>query len=191
VAGTFSSAPYAGLFFYDQVTTDAEIYSTDGNGQITSRNSRACRHGGQAGPTWCSESSATRHSLPCSFIYDRPKGVAAIYEVDGNAHLNLLRQYSGWPSSWDEVTTVRVPVSKYTGIVLYDRAAGRGEILQCTGSGERDTKRLAIAARHRRIVHSDGKRLVDMRQSTRAGRPVRVLDPFSQLAEKEGRKSAP
>jgi hypothetical protein len=69
------------------------------------------------------------------FFYDRPKGVAAIYEVDANAHLNLLRQYSGWPSSWDEVTTVRVPVSKYTGIVLYDRAAGRGEILQCTGNG--------------------------------------------------------
>jgi hypothetical protein len=35
------------------------------------RNSRACRHGGQAGPTWCSESSAARNSLPCSFTIGR------------------------------------------------------------------------------------------------------------------------
>jgi hypothetical protein len=69
------------------------------------------------------------------FFYDRPAGVAVVYEVDGNANLKLLRQYSGWRNSWNQVTTVRVSGSAYTGIVLYHRAGGRGEIHQCTGHG--------------------------------------------------------
>jgi hypothetical protein len=132
VAGNFSSAPHAGLFFYDQATGDAAIYSTDGNGQITQP---ASLPSWRAGWTHVVVGKFSDSPFTALFFYDQPAGVAAIYEVDGNANLKLLRQYSSWRSSWDQVTTVRVRGSAYTGIVLYDRAAGRGEIHQCTGHG--------------------------------------------------------
>jgi len=46
-----------------------------------------------------------------------------------------LREYDGWRPSWTHITTTRLPDSDYSGLVLYDQAAGRGEILRCTGAG--------------------------------------------------------
>ena len=133
VAGRFSSGVHDGLFFYDQATGDAELYSTDGHGGITQLASLPSWR-----PGWTHVVAGAFSDSPFTglFCYDRAAGAAAIYAFEANATLTLMRQYSGWRPSWDQITTVRVRGSAYTGIVLYDRAAGRGEIHQCTGGGQ-------------------------------------------------------
>ena len=134
VAGKFTTSPYDALLFYEQSTGYGEFYGTDGNGGIQFLQ-------GHSG--W---RSSWTHIVPGVFhnpgrtgllFYDQEAGFAAIYDTDGNGDLVYPpREYSGWRSSWTHITTVRIPQSDYSAVVLYDQAAGRGEIHRCNGSGE-------------------------------------------------------
>ena len=48
----------------------------------------------------------------------------------------LTSRSIGLAHVWTHITTVAIPGSLYSGVVLYDQAAGHGEIHRCNGSGE-------------------------------------------------------
>ncbi len=141
VSGKFSASPYSGLLFYDQNSGYAEFYETDGQGGITFLRS----HSGWR-QSWT-------HIVPGAFFgpdrtgllfYDQQAGYAAIYDTKEGDLINIS-EHSGWRPSWTHITTVRLPGSggfndagergHDTALVLYDQAAGHGEIHSCDASG--------------------------------------------------------
>jgi hypothetical protein len=142
VAGKFSKSPYSGLLFYEQSTGYVEFYETDGQGGMNFLRSHS---------DW---PKSWTHIISGAFFgpdrtgllfYDQQAGYAVICDTaDGN--LVNVREHSGWRPSWTHITTVRLPgaycynsapqTGHDTAVVLYDQAAGRGEIHRCNASGE-------------------------------------------------------
>jgi hypothetical protein len=150
VSGKFSSSPYDGLLFYDRNSGYAEFYETDGYGGIT-----FLQNDSNWRKSWTHIISGAFYGPDRTglLFYDRQAGFAAIYNTDGAGNLDASpREHSGWRTSWTHITTVRIPDPNTDGgvlfgILLYDQAAGRGEIHKCDGAGNLEL-----------IVQSDGWR---------------------------------
>ena len=138
VAGRFLDTPYYSLFFYEQSAGRANFYTTDGTGGL----SLACELTGLP-KTWTHIISGAFYRPDRSglLFYDQAAGYAAVYDVDATGALVNVREHAGWRPSWTHITTIRVPDgrgvrnSDYSGVLLYDRAAGHGEVHRCVGAG--------------------------------------------------------
>jgi hypothetical protein len=137
VAGKFSASPYSGLLFYEQSNGYGEFYETDGFGRLT------FLHGHSGWRTsWTHIISGAFYGRERTglLFYDQRAGFAAIYDTDGKGNLVFPgREYSGWRPSWTHITAIRLPESAthsdFSAVLLYDQAAGHGEILECDGTG--------------------------------------------------------
>ncbi|MBA3830699.1 MAG: hypothetical protein H0X34_02155 [Chthoniobacterales bacterium] len=137
VAGKFSKSGFSGLLFYEQSTGYAEFYETNGSGQIEFLQG----HTGWR-TSWTHIISGAFYGAERTglLFYDQQAGFAAVYDTDGLGNLVFPpREYSGWRPSWTHITTIRLPEAAqnrdFSAILLYDQAAGHGEIHQCDGEG--------------------------------------------------------
>ena len=137
VSGKFSNAAYNALLFYEQATGYAEFYETDGSGRI-----KFLQRYTDWRTSWTHIISGAFYSQERTglLFYDLDAGFAVIYDTDGQGNLVFPgREYSGWRPSWTHITTVRLPESAkhsdFSAILMYDQAAGHGEIHECDGEG--------------------------------------------------------
>jgi hypothetical protein len=57
-------------------------------------------------------------------FYDATSGVAEFYATDGRGQLSLIKQHTGWPTSWTQIIAGRWGSG---GLLFYDAAHGKGE----------------------------------------------------------------
>jgi len=137
VGGNFSGAHDDCVLFYEGNTGFAEIYQTDGRGNISLlRQHPDLGHIGSRSHRWTHVvagrfSDSANNSL---LLADRTTGFAAIFDTDASGNLIGRREFPNW-GTWTHVTIVRVVNSPYSAVLRYDRATGRGEILECDGLG--------------------------------------------------------
>jgi hypothetical protein len=141
VAGKFSKSPYSGLLFYEQSTGYAEFYEADGQGGMLFLRSHS---GWRQSWTHIISGAFFGPDRTGLLFYDQRAGYAAIYDTK-EGDLISIREHLGWRPSWTHITTVRLPGSggfndaaergHDTALVLYDQAAGHGEIHSCDASG--------------------------------------------------------
>ena len=137
VGGKFSDAHDDGVLFYEGSTGFAEIYDTDGHGNISLlRQHPDLGRIGSRSHRWTEIiagrfSSSQNSSL---LLVDSTSGFAAIFNVDATGNLITLREFSNW-GSWTHVTIVRVVGSDFSAVLRYNQQTGRGEILTCDGNG--------------------------------------------------------
>jgi hypothetical protein len=141
VGGKFSARHDDCVLFYEDGTGFAEIYETDGHGNISLLRQHAdLGHIASRSHRWTHVvagrfSNSANNSL---LLADRNAGFAAIFNVDSTGNLIKLREYPNF-GRWTHVTAVRLTRDeKYTtrsGVLRYDRATGRGEILECDAFG--------------------------------------------------------
>jgi hypothetical protein len=142
VTGKFSSSPYSCLLFYEQNTGYAEFYETDGQGGSIFLRSHS---GWRKSWTHIVSGAFFGPNRTGLLFYDQEAGYAAIYDTKEGSLVNL-QEYPGWRLSWTHITTVHLPgIYGYniaaesghdTAVVLYDQAAGHGEIHSCNASGQ-------------------------------------------------------
>lgn len=138
VSGKFSASPYSGLLFYDQANGYAEFYETDGLGGIN-----FLQNDSNWRKSWTQIISGAFYGPDRTglFFYDQQGGYAAIFNTDGSGNLiSPPQEHFGWRTSWTNISTVRIPDPNNSGgaifgLLLYDRAAGHGEIHKCDGQG--------------------------------------------------------
>ena len=137
VAGKFSDAHDDCVLFYEGSTGFAEIYQTDGQGNISLlRQHPDLGRIGDRSRRWTHIvagrfSDSPRTSL---LLADRTTGFAAIFNTDASGNLIKLREFPNW-GVWTHVTTVRVVNSEFSAVLRYHQAEGTGEILACDGHG--------------------------------------------------------
>jgi len=137
VGGNFSGAHDGCVLFYEGNTGFAEIYQTDGHGNISLlRQHPDLGRIGSRSHRWTHVvagrfSDSANNSL---LLADRTTGFAAIFDTDASGNLIGRREFPNW-GTWTHVTIVRVVNSPYSAVLRYDRATGRGEILECDGLG--------------------------------------------------------
>jgi hypothetical protein len=141
VGGKFSSSHDDGVLFYESGTGFAEIYDTDGHGNISLlRQHPDLGRIGSRSRRWTQIvagrfSDSVNNSL---LLVDRRSGFAAMFNVSSTGDLIKLREYPNF-GRWTHVTAVRLVRDKQftsrSGVLRYDRATGRGEILECDASG--------------------------------------------------------
>ena len=137
VGGKFSAAHDDAVLFYEGGTGFAEIYETDGHGNI----SLLRQHADLGRSLFRSHrwtqivvgrfSNSANSSL---LLVDANKRFAATFNVDSTGNLVRLREFPNW-GAWTHVTVVRVPGSNYSAVLRYNQSTGRGEILTCDGTG--------------------------------------------------------
>lgn len=133
VAGKFSNAHDDGVLFYEGSTGFAEIYDTDGHGNIwLLRQYQDLGRIASRSHRWTQIiagrfSSSQNSSL---LLIDAHSRFAAIFNVDATGNLIKLREFPNW-GTWTHVTIVRVPGSDFSAVLRYNQATGRGEILEC------------------------------------------------------------
>jgi hypothetical protein len=130
VGGQFSAAHDDCVLFYEGGAGFAELYQTDGHGNISLLRQFDDLGGG------FSQSHRWTHILVCRLgfdatnsllLYDQHSGFAAIFNVDSAGNLVRLRDITNF-GHWTHLTTVRVPGSTNTALLRYDQSRGRGEI---------------------------------------------------------------
>jgi hypothetical protein len=133
VAGKFSDAHDDGVLFYEGSTGFAEIYDTDGHGNISLlRQHQDLGRLGSRSHRWTQIiagrfTSSLNSSL---LLVDALSRFAAIFNVDATGNLIKVREFPNW-GTWTHVTIVRVPGSDFSAVLRYNQATGRGEILDC------------------------------------------------------------
>ena len=137
VAGRFSASRYSGLLFVEQGTGYAELYQTDGSGQITAPFLGAFDPLGG--------SAAWTHIVPGLFgpsgftgilLYDKSAGTGRFYDSDGHGNFILRSEYSGWRISWSHIVAGRfVASSPYSAIFFYSASENYAEIWATDGTG--------------------------------------------------------
>ena len=137
VAGKFSSSPYSGLLFVEQLTGYAELYDTNGQGQIHAPYRRSFSPLGDRA-TWT-------HVIPGLFgpsgftgllLYDQAAGFGRFYDGDGQGGFVLRSEYSGWRTSWTHIVAGRfVATSPYSSVFFYSASENYGEIWETDGKG--------------------------------------------------------
>ena len=160
VGGKFSAAHDDGVLFYEGSTGFAEIYETDGHGNIS-----LLRQHADLGPhrfrshRWTQIvvgrfSNSANSSL---LLVDANTRFAAIFNVDATGNLIRLREFPNW-GTWTHVTVVRVPGSEFSAVLRYDQATGRGEILSATAPAGLHLARRAMAGADRGPTSSAASR---------------------------------
>ena len=133
VAGKFSDAHDDGVLFYEGSTGFAEIYDTDGHGNLSLlRQHQDLGRIGSRSHRWTQIiagrfSSSQNSSL---LLVDASSRFAAIFNVNATGNLIKLREFPNW-GTWTQVTIVRLPGSDFSAVLRYNQATGRGEILEC------------------------------------------------------------
>jgi hypothetical protein len=138
VGGNFSGAHDDCLLFYEGSTGFAEIYQTDGHGNISLlRQHPDLGRIGSRSHRWTHVVAGRFSNSPNNslLLADRNAGFAAIFNPDASGNLIKLREYPNW-GAWTHVTIVRVVNSPYSAVLRYDRATGTGDILECDGHGQ-------------------------------------------------------
>jgi len=72
-------------------------------------------------------------------LYDRQAGQGEFYTLDAQAHIRLLKSYSGWRTSWTQI----IPISIYTegpgtplsSLLFYDSTSGTGQFYRVDTHG--------------------------------------------------------
>jgi len=137
VGGRFSDSHDDGVLFYEGSTGFAEIYDTDGHGNISLlRQHPDLGRIGSRSHRWTGIiagrfSSSQNSSL---LLVDSNSGFAATFNVDATGNLINLREFPNW-GTWTHVTIVRIVGSDFSAVLRYNQATGRGEILACDGNG--------------------------------------------------------
>lgn len=136
-AGKFSDGHDDCVLFYEGDTGFAEIYETDGQGNISLLRQHADL--GRIG----NRSRRWTHIVAgrfCDSAYnslllaDQESGFAAIFKTDGSGNLIKVREFSNW-GDWSHITTVRVVNSPFSAVLRYKQSEGMGEILECDSQG--------------------------------------------------------
>jgi hypothetical protein len=136
VGGKFSDAHDDGVLFYEGSTGFAEIYDTDGHGNLwLLRQHQDLGRIGSRSHRWTQIivgrfSSSQNSSL---LLVDANSSFAAIFNVDATGNLIKLRDFANW-GTWTHVTIVRIVGSDFSAVLRYNQATGRGEILECDGN---------------------------------------------------------
>jgi hypothetical protein len=137
VGGKFSAAHDDCVLFYEGGTGFAEIYQTDGQGNISLlRQYSDLGRIGSRSHRWTHIVAGRFSDSPNNslLLADQSTGFAAIFNTDASGNLILLGQFPNW-GTWTHVTIVRVVNSSHSAVLRYDRATGTGEILECDNSG--------------------------------------------------------
>jgi hypothetical protein len=119
------------LLLYDRTSRQAEIHSTDGQGNI----SLLLQHNG-----W---RSSWTHMLAGQFLngatgillYDAAGREVEVYRVDAQGHLLIIRRLQGWRDSWSRMTTGYFGGNGNLDLLLYDAGAGHAEFYATDGQG--------------------------------------------------------
>jgi hypothetical protein len=136
VGGKFSDVHDDGVLFYEGSTGFAEIYDTDGHGNLwLLRQHQDLGRIGSRSHRWTQIiagrfSSSQNSSL---LLVDANSSFAAIFNVDTTGNLIKLRDFANW-GTWTHVTIVRIVGSDFSAVLRYNQATGRGEILECDGN---------------------------------------------------------
>lgn len=72
-------------------------------------------------------------------LYDRQAGQGELYTLNAQAHLSLLKSYSGWRTSWAQI----IPIYIYTAgqgtplssLLFYDSTSGTGQFSRVDTQG--------------------------------------------------------
>lgn len=147
VAGNFSNSHYDCILFYEGKSGFAQIYETDGTGNISilRQHSDFGRIDGRS-HRWTHVVAGRFSDSPRSslLLADQTQGFAAIFNVDSTGNLIKLREFADWGKNWSHVTTVRVrnlgsrkgKYSEFSAVLRYGQAEGIGEILECDRAGK-------------------------------------------------------
>lgn len=116
-------------------TTQGEIYTTDGEGNLT-----LLKDYGGWRKTWSiivpgNFSNADNQYADDLLFYDASTGEAEMYTTDGEGNLSLLKSYSGWRKTWSIIVPGKFGGNRYTDLLFYDPTTGEGEIYITDGSG--------------------------------------------------------
>ena len=73
-------------------------------------------------------------------LYDRQAGQGELYTLDAQANLSLLKSYSGWRTSWTQITPIHVYSPDGTGptqtsLLCYDSTSGTGQFYNLDTEG--------------------------------------------------------
>ncbi len=139
VPGRFGGVgPFSDLLFYDQNAGVAEIYSTDGQGNITLMNSY-----GDWDTEWDLIVPGNFGGTPQTqqtdlLLYSRARGAAAFFDVSGRGNITLMNSYSDWDTDWDLIIPGNfggTAMTQQTDILLYSRARGAAAFFDVSGHG--------------------------------------------------------
>jgi hypothetical protein len=138
------------------------------------------------------DAAGTRTAL---LLYERSSGTGAFYATDGEGGIRLLREHSGWRTSWTRIVGGRFGAGGSAGLLFYDRADGSAEIY--TGDGGGGIELLARRSGWRRswaeIVAGDfgGGRATDFLLYDRASGEIEVLafDPATGSLARTARRT--
>jgi hypothetical protein len=148
VPGKFTASYYSSLFFYEGSTGYGELWATNGNGGLAGTSPLGTYTSAQPGfQIWT-------HIVPGYFgpsgymgllFYDQKTGNAAFYDSDGSGQLKLLKQYSGWRTSWTQIVPGYFaspaqwndvqPAETYTDLFFFSPSEQQGQIWTTDGAG--------------------------------------------------------
>jgi PASTA domain-containing protein len=141
VPGVFGDSGYDGLLLYDQQAGFAAFYDTDGKGNLILLHEHSTL--GNSGHTWSHIVVAPFNDSRYSgvLLYDQSAGFGAIYATDGHGHLNLLREYSDWRTTWTAIVAGQMSAKHtkndalFADLFFYEGSTGYGETYATDGKG--------------------------------------------------------
>src|SRR5262249_1598522 len=137
VPGNFGRNEFTDLLFYDPSASIGEFYTTDGQGGIA-----LLRQHTSFRKSWTlivsgniAGSIASFGDFPSLLFYDAAAGVGEFWATDGLGGMRLLKQHTGWRSSWEKIVLGGFGGSTRMGLLFYERGTGVVEIYNVDSGG--------------------------------------------------------
>jgi hypothetical protein len=135
IPGRFGATSHlTDLLFYDGATGTLDFFATEGRGEIELLGQHTGLPSGRQIVAGQFASSPVIDFTDLLF-YDAAAGIGEFYRTAGQGRISLLRQQTGWRSTWTQIIPGRFGGSNFNDLLFYDAAAGIGEFYTTDGQG--------------------------------------------------------